>query len=71
MPTTPALHKTQLKSMQRSMEMLLLSSLTYARTQTLSPCFASTSFTYKTMALLGVSVISKNPMVEASRMQWN
>jgi hypothetical protein len=44
-------------------ERLLLSSLTYARTRTLSPCFASTSFTYKAMALPYVSIISKNPMV--------
>jgi len=44
-------------------ERLLPSFLTYARTQALSPCFASTSFTCKAMALLDVSTISKNPMV--------
>ncbi len=33
------------------------------KTQTLSPCFASTSFTYKTMAFTDVFIILKNPMV--------
>jgi hypothetical protein len=41
-------------------ERLLLSSLTYARTQALSPCFVSTSFTCKAMALLDVYNLKKS-----------
>ncbi len=39
-------------------ERLLLSSLTYARTQALSPCFVGTLFTYKAMAIPNVYVVS-------------
>jgi hypothetical protein len=40
-----------------------LSSLTYARTQALSPCFVGTLFTYKAMAIPNVYVVSWNPII--------
>jgi hypothetical protein len=39
------------------------SSLTYARTQVLSPCSASTSLIYLAMAFLDVSEVSKKLIV--------
>jgi hypothetical protein len=63
MPTTPTLHKTQLRVNAEVNEKITLFIFDICKTQTLSPCFASTSFTYKTMAFTDVLIILKNPMV--------
>jgi len=44
-------------------ERLPPSSLTNAITWVMNPCFASTSLTYKAIAFLVISAISKNPTV--------
>jgi len=44
-------------------EKLPLSSLMYAIIQTLSPCFASTSFTWKAIEFPIVSIVSKKKLL--------
>ncbi len=51
-------------------ETLPPSSLTYAITQVMNPCFASTSLTYKAIALLMVFAISKNPTIMWHGSNW-